>query len=289
MTKEVAHVSPDLPVSEVMAIIERDGGVIIDELFTPEQARELDAQVVPLLDKLPFGTRDEVEVLDEFFGARTKRLTNLVADSPMFRDHFLDNDRILRYIDAMMLPYADSYWLCTGHVVDIHPGQKAQPLHRDMENYPCFRPMGPAGPEVMTNCIVALTETTAELGATRVIPGSNHWPDYSDRGSQDQTVAAEMDPGSALLISGKVVHGGGANVTKDRRRRVLLLAYNLGYLVPEEAHAFTVPMEIAKNLSPRAQQLLGFRSFHNESNEGGTLWGAHYQDLGHFLQLNSAK
>ena len=289
MSREVAHVSPELPVSEVMTIIERDGGVIIDELFTPEQARELDAQVVPLLDKLPFGTRDEVEVLDEFFGARTKRLTNLVADSPMFRDHFLDNDRILRYIDAMMLPYADSYWLCTGHVVDIHPGQKAQPLHRDMENYPCFRPMGPAGPEVMTNCIVALTETTAELGATRVIPGSNHWPDYTDRGSQAQTVAAEMDPGSALLISGKVVHGGGANVTKDRRRRVLLLAYNLGYLVPEEAHAFTVPMEIAKDLSPRAQQLLGFRSFHNESNEGGTLWGAHYQDLEHFLQLNSAK
>ena len=287
MTREVAHASADAPVEEVMEIIERDGGVIIDKLFSREQAQQLDAEVVPLLDELTYGTRDEKEVLDDFFGVRTKRLTNLVADSPTFREHYLDNERILRYIDAMMLPYADSYWLCTGHVVDIHPGQKAQPLHRDMDNYPCFRPMGPASPEVMTNCIVALTDTTEELGATRVIPGSNHWPDYLDRGTPEQTVAAEMEAGSALLISGKVVHGGGANITQDRRRRVLLLAYNLGYLVPEEAHAFTVPMEIAKDLSPRAQQLLGFRSFHNESNEGGTLWGAHYQDLAHFLKLEN--
>ena len=48
----------------------------------------------------------------------------------------------------------------------------------------------------------ALTECTAVLGATRVIPGSNHWPDYNDRGSPEQTVAAEMEPGSALLNLG---------------------------------------------------------------------------------------
>ena len=70
---------------------------------------------------------------------------------------------------------------------------------------------------------------------------------------------------------------------------MLLLAYNLGYLVPEEAHAFTVPMDIAKSLSPRARQLLGFRSFHNETNQGGTLWGANYQDLEHYLNLDTQR
>lgn len=283
---EVARIGADAAVSEVMKIIDRDGGVIVTDLFPRDVVARLDAEVLPQLDAMTYGSKDEKEVLDDFFGARTKRLTNLVASSPTFREHFLDNDRILRYIDAMMLPYADSYWLCTGHVVDIHPGQKAQPLHRDMDNYPCFRPLGPASPEVMTNCIVALTDTTEEIGATRVIPGSNHWPDYNDRGSAEQSVAAEMEAGSALLISGRVVHGGGANTTADRRRRVLLLAYNLGFLVPEEAHAFTVPMELARTLSSRARQLLGFRSFHNESHEGGTLWGANYQDLSHFLALD---
>lgn len=285
MTREVARISADVPIDEVMAIIKRDGGVIIEQLLPREIAEQLDREVLPQLDAMDYGSKDEKEVLDDFFGERTKRLTNLIASSPTFRNHFLDNERILRYIDAMMLPYADAYWLCTGHVVDIHPGQKAQPLHRDMENYPCFKPMGPAGPEVMTNCLVALTDTTEELGATRVIPGSNHWQNFDDRGSLEQSVPAELEAGSALLISGQVVHGGGANTTADQRRRVLLLAYNLGYLVPEEAHAFTVPMEIAKMLSPRAQQLLGFRSFHNESNNGGTLWGANYQDLDHFLKL----
>ena len=33
------------------------------------------------------------------------------------------------------------------------------------------------------------------------------------------TIAAEMDAGDALLFSGKVIHGGGANVTKNERRR----------------------------------------------------------------------
>ena len=287
MSTELARIQPDTPVDEVMEIINRDGGVIIEDLFPREVVEQLDQEVVPLLDAMDYGSKDEAEVLDDFFGDRTKRLTNLIAHSATFRDHFLDNDRILRYIDAMMLPHADSYWLCTGHVVDIHPGQKAQILHRDMENYPCFKPMGPSGPEVMTNCIVALTDTTEEIGATRIIPGSNQWPDFDDRGSPEQSIAAEMKAGSALLISGQVVHGGGANTTKDKRRRVLLLAYNLGYLVPEEAHAFTVPMEIAQSLSKRAQQLLGFRSFHNESNNGGTLWGANYQDLEHFLKLDA--
>lgn len=287
MSREVARIGADAPVDEVMAVIERDGGVIVEALFPREIAERLDREVVPLLDAMDYGSKDEKEVLDDFFGSRTKRLTNLVADCPTFREHFLDNERILRYIDAMMLPYADSYWLCTGHVVDIHPGQKAQPLHRDMENYPCFKPLGPAGPEVMTNCIVALTDTTEEIGATRVIPGSNHWPDFDDRGSPEQSVAASMKVGDALLISGRVVHGGGANTTADRRRRVLLLAYNLGFLVPEEAHAFTVPLDVAKTLSRRARQLLGFRSFHNESKQGGTLWGANYQDLEHFLKLDS--
>ena len=57
-----------------------------------------------------------------------------------------------------------------------------------------------------------------------------------------------MRQGSALLTSCKVVHGGGANVTKDRVRRALAFAFHLGWLVPEEAYPFTVPMELARYL-----------------------------------------
>ena len=48
-----------------------------------------------------------------------------------------------------------------------------------MTNYPVFAPLGPAAPDVMMNFLIALTEFREDNGGTRIIPGSNRWPDYS--------------------------------------------------------------------------------------------------------------
>ena len=69
-------------------------------------------------------------------------------------------------------------------------------------------------------------------------------------------------------------------MTKDRTRRALAVAYNVGWIVPEDAYPFTVPMELARSLSPRAQQLLGFRSF------GDNTWVVNHQELATFLELD---
>ena len=161
-------------------------------------------------------------------------------------------------------------------------------LHRDLENYPVFRGYGPQAPEVMCNCLVALSDYTEEMGATRVIPGSHLWDDFEDRGDQAQTIAAVMEKGDALIYSGKLLHGAGEN-RSNRARRALALAFCPGWLVPEEAYPFVVPMEIARTLSPRAQQLTGFRSFHNAKLGGGSLWQVDYLELADFPRLQSRK
>lgn len=284
-TRRLQTVPRDTPVDDVMAIVARDGGVIIKDLLSKGQVDELNRDVDPALEALHSGGRSGVAELDDFHGDQTKRLTRVMALSRVFREEIIDDDYTLSLIDGMLLPTADSYWLGATQIIEIGPGQKAQTLHRDMGNYPAFYQYGPSGPEVACNILVALRDVTEEIGATRVIPGSNNWSDFADTGTQETTIPAEMDAGSGLLISGKVVHGGGANRSAAADRRVIAIAFNPGFLVPEEAYPFVVPLETAKTLSPRVQQMIGFRSFHNWRHEGGSLWQVDYHELADHLGL----
>nr|WP_246282586.1 phytanoyl-CoA dioxygenase family protein [Paraburkholderia caffeinitolerans] len=208
----------------------------------------------------------------------------MVNWSAYFRAHLLDHRRLLEYVDPFMLKTSDSYWLSTSQLIELQPGEKVQLLHRDGDNYPAFRQFGASAPEIMMNCLIAPSEYTEEMGATRVIPSSNKWEDWSRPVTQADTIAAVMEKGDAFF-SGKVIHGGGANVS-NKPRRELAMAYCPRWLMPEEAYPFQVPIEMARTLSPRAQQLIGFRSFHNQTLEGGSLWQLNYEELGSFLKLD---
>ena len=90
-----------------------------------------------------------------------------------------------------------------------------------------------------------------------------------------------MPAGSALLYSGKVIHGGGANVTKDQWRVGLHAGFCCGWLRAEENYQLTVPLEVARTLPERAQYLLGFRSY--SPDFGGRLGLVDYDDAARLL------
>ncbi|HEM7843286.1 phytanoyl-CoA dioxygenase family protein [Burkholderia multivorans] len=272
------------PADEVKKIIDADGGVIVKGLFAKHVDR-LNEELDPVVSGWREGVKGN-EWMEEFAGRKTKRVTQLVARSKTFREEMIDDATMLSYIDTMMLETSDSYWMNAAQVIQLQPGEKAQMLHRDLENYPIFRKYGPEAPEVMCNCLVALSDYTEDMGATRVIPGSHKWSDFEDRGDPSQTIPAVMEKGDALVYSGKMLHGGGHNAS-NRPRRALALAFCPGWLVPEEAYPFVIPLEIARTMSPRAQQLTGFRSFHNAKLGGGSLWQVDYLELADFLELNS--
>lgn len=269
----------------VRQIIDEDGGVIIKGLFSAQVDR-FNAEMDPIVAGWAEGNTGP-DWMQEFAGKKTKRVTQLIRRSQTFREEMLDHDILLSYIDTLMLETSDAYWMNAAQIIEIQPGEKLQYLHRDLENYPVFRNLGPAGPEVMCNCLVALSEYTEEMGATRIIPGSQHWLDFNDRERIENTptIPVVMEKGDAFLYSGKVVHGGGANVS-NRARRALALAFCPGWLVPEEAYPFAVPLEMARTLSKRAQQLTGFRSQHNQKLGGGTLWSLDYVELAKVLELD---
>lgn len=158
----------------------------------------------------------------------------------------------------------------------IGPGEPAQMLHRDCDNWPQFcTALWPNCPEVTLSAMIALEPVTEELGATRVIPGSHKWTDYTERGEPSQTYPAQMQPGDALVYSGKVLHGGGANQTADQWRRAMHLSFLVGWLTPEESSPIDYTDEELQSQSARVQRLLGHRSYDPRPQHGGGLWLRH--------------
>ncbi|WKG05499.1 phytanoyl-CoA dioxygenase family protein [Mycolicibacterium sp. HK-90] len=270
-------------IADILSIVDRDGGVILEGLLSPDQVARFNADVDSALSALAPGGTHTDELVQEFHGANTKRLTNLVSRSRVFREEIINHDLVHRLCDEIFLEESGTYWMTTAQAIEIGPGNRAQMLHRDLENWFPFVGMGPAGPEITLNFLIALTDFTEENGATRVIPGSNHWPDFEDRGTPEQTVPAVMKAGDALFFSGKTAHGGGANRTTNEYRRAVSFAFNPGYLVGEEAYPFLVDRDVVTTLPPRVQRILGFRSQYPKGSPG--LWMVDYRELADHLAL----
>ncbi|MBB4981668.1 MULTISPECIES: phytanoyl-CoA dioxygenase family protein [Streptomyces] len=281
--QDLTSVAADTSAEEILRIVARDGGVIIKNFLTQEQVDRFNSEIESPLQALNPGSTHENEIVAAFHGHNTKRLTNLVTHSATFRSEIIDHPLVHEISDSVFLEESGTYWMTTAQVIEIGPNSQAQLLHRDLENWFPFVGLGPSGPEVSINFLVALTDFTEENGATRVIPGSNHWSDFEDRGTPEQTIPAVMSAGDALFISGKVVHGGGANQTSDFYRRAVAFTFNAGYLTGEEAYPFLVDKELAKTLSPRVQRILGFRSQYPTGSPG--LWQVNYADLADYLNL----
>lgn len=260
------------------------GGVVIEGFLTPEQVKQLNSDLDKPFSELYMGSKSANKAIQDFHGLQTKRLTNLVTHSRVFREEILDMDLTYDICDRAFADDNGAYWMAAAQAIEINPGNKAQKLHRDQSQYKVFQILGPDGPEAALNFLIAVTDFTEENGATRVIPGSHKWADFAELGSQDDTVPAVMKAGDALLITGKVVHGGGSNGTASEKRRGVGFAFTPSYLTPEEAYPFQISMETAKTMSKRAQRSIMFRSVY-PPNSGG-LWQCDYSELADFTGLD---
>ncbi len=206
-----------------------------------------------------------------FVGANTVRFSSLGRLTPAFFD-LLDNEAFAALADAVLLPTCGSYWVNTAQVMYIGPGEPAQALHRDANNWwELVERTWPDSPEITLSAMIGLEEVTEELGATRVVPGSHRGGELARFGDRP-SVPAELGPGDALVYSGYALHGGGANRTTDRWRRALHLSFVAGWLTPEEASPLDYARGELDDRSPRVQRLLGHRSYDPRPRPGGGLW-----------------
>lgn len=276
------------PPEDVARIVARDGGVILTGALTRDQVDAVNGELDGPFGALRPGnfSTGEDSFIADFYGHTTVRLLHCVRYSKTLRDAFLDQAIIQEYAAATMTGPVGSHTMYSSQGIAIHPGEKVQMLHRDDQGLASI--LGTHhrdGTSIQVNFLLALTEVTEEMGATRVIPGSHLWEDFTDPGTHEQTIPATMEPGDVLFINGKVLHGGGANVTEDRVRRVLSTAISPGIILGEEAWPHVIPLEEVKTYSPRLQAMLGFHSISVAGEQPGFLWRAESLPLQNYLKL----
>ena len=243
---KIEHLSKDVAPETVAELLKRDGAVIVDEVISTREVDAVTTELKPWLDATPFGP-------DDFSGRRTKRTGGLVARSPLCRE--LVMHPLVLGAAGKLLDKATSFQLHLTQVIAIGPGEPAQPVHRDQWAFDFF-PF-PKDYEVQCNTIWAMTDFTEENGATRIIPGSNHFEDRMQFEGK-HTIPAEMKKGSVLFYNGSVYHGGGAN-RSDATRVGVNITYNVSWLRQEENQYLSVPQDIAKTLPIPLLKLIGYR------------------------------
>ena len=106
-----------------------------------------------------------------------------------------------------------------------------------------------------------IDDFTTANGATRYIPGSNHWNGEGQgqlEAYKDQLVPIEAPAGSALIMEGRLLHTNGVN-TNGVRRGGIFSWYTLPIYLPQENWSLSANPAIRQFGSETLQTLLGFR------------------------------
>jgi ectoine hydroxylase-related dioxygenase (phytanoyl-CoA dioxygenase family) len=273
---ELERIPADAPTSLIVKALERDGAVIVEDLLDADLLARFNAELDPFIENAPVA--DDRKFINDavqwFFGAQTRDVTGVAGLSRVFATEILTHPTFTSICDAILLPSCSSYQLNIAHVLDRGPGSEQQFVHRDELVWVHLpKPHG----EVQLASVIALVDFTADNGATRVVPGSHRWePDRVPTG--DELVPAEMAAGSAVIYLGSALHGGGANVTADVRRRGMHVSYCVGWLRTEENQYLSTPIEVVRTLPPESQALLGYASHDAIASGGGYLGAVRVQD-----------
>ena len=243
---ELVHLQNTSTAEDIIEVLNNDAGVIIDGLIDQKEVNLLNKDLAPYLKNDVFGR-------DEFTGFKTKRIGALIARSEACRNLAMQ-PLVNEVSEKYLSPFCDGYQLHFTSAVSIGPGESKQILHRDRGIWGGYLPRRV---EPLMSTIWAVTEFTKENGATQIVPGSHLWE--KDRIPKENEIAyAEMKPGSVLLYTGTVLHGGGSNSSKNDIRTGVFLHYALNWLRQEENQYLSCPPDIAKDISQEVRSLIGY-------------------------------
>jgi len=221
--------------------LRRDGYCIVKAAIDPAQVRAIAADLAERFERTPF-----CEGL--FYGERTKRFGGVLKRSAS-AEAFVRHPLVLEIAEAVLGPSCDRIQLNLTQALQIHPGQPAQPPHRDETMWG-----GPKGEmEYLVNVMWPFGPYRASNGATAIYPGS-----HNGGAGAGQPIAAEMDAGDVLIFLGSTLHGGGANQS-EAPRTGMVVSYCLGWLKPYENQWLVYPPQVARHFSPQLAALAGYQ------------------------------
>lgn len=223
-----------------IAALEADGYAIVEGLADRGTIASLAAELRPHFDAQA-----------ERRNATARIHSRVLAAAPALQQRMVD-PLVMGVMKRLLGPHCVRFQLSSVQGIEVGPGATDQELHRDDDIFRLPHPH----PVFEVNVMWAVTDFTAENGATRVVPGSHLWP--SGRGPEAGTeIAAAMPAGSALLWLGSTWHGAGANRT-DRARIGVYAGYSLGWLRQEEMMYLALPPDAVRPMPEALQRLIGY-------------------------------
>ncbi|MGB1311709.1 MAG: phytanoyl-CoA dioxygenase family protein [Leucothrix sp.] len=232
---------------DIVTALMQHGGVIIEQLVDEATIDKVANELRPHFDKQGH------KFQNDFNGYKTLRLGGILGISRASAE-LIAHQRVMEVADAVLLRHCQNYRIGSCTAIEIHPGEKAQSLHRDDDFYPIPIP----GVEFQISAMWALDDFTIENGATRVALG-DHAPENLHNIDDADVVQAVMPKGSVLFYLGSTVHGGGANASNTPRKG-LINTYSLGWLRQEENHYLTIPRETADSYPEHVRRLMGYQT-----------------------------
>ena len=276
---KLQHFQATDDISQITQGLLEDGGIIVEDVLNTDLLNTLNAEIDPLLEAADPAHKQLNPALDFFFGTRTRHVTGLAAKSNTFAENVMLHPLFTGLCDNILLPNCADYILNVAHMMSRGTSAEQQLFHRDED---IWIHMPKERPHLQVATIIAMVDFTRENGATVVVPGSHRWA--RGRKPEDHEIAyAEMPAGSAVIYLGSTIHAGGNNSVPDIWRTGIHMSYCLGWLRTAENNLLATPPEIARTLSRRAQQLLGYGVHDSIEDHGGYLGMVDLKDPGEWL------
>ncbi|KAI1620143.1 hypothetical protein EDD37DRAFT_187429 [Exophiala viscosa] len=258
----VERLPADTPLEQILSVLDRDGGLVITKVISQETIDKIAEELKP--HEQP----DQVWK-GNFFPEATKRICGSVGKSQTYAKEFFLNPLYQEICNRLLTltkksRCGDGYRTLVCKPIgnastsfDIGPGAEAQQLHRDDGVHHITHPTKPT----QINMLCAWTRTTAENGATVVVPGSHKWADQKEnQPPPEKAVPVCLEPGDALIFDGAIFHGGGANVTQSERRKVFGAFMTQGNHRSEENIFLQLPPEVAKDYPIEVLEVYGYKA-----------------------------
>jgi ectoine hydroxylase-related dioxygenase (phytanoyl-CoA dioxygenase family) len=242
---ELTHFSPDTAASTISDHLRLHGYAIVDDVADGDVLDRLERESQPYIDASAAGR-------DEYDGKHTRRTGMLIARCPAARELIM-HPTVVDTVKAF-LSHVTAVQLHLTQIISIEPGETQQKLHRDQMAFDFF-PF-PADYHAQCNTMWALTDFTAENGATHIAPGTSGMTD--EAAALVATAQAEMRRGGVLFYDGKVLHGGGANRSTGVRRGVNI-TYSVGWVRQEENQFLATSPEVARTLDDELLKMMGYQ------------------------------
>ena len=242
----LSHHLDQAALENALFTLEADGFVVFESVMTTDQINAVREALEPHFDRALRGRND-------FEGFSTHREYALMGKGAIFPE-LATHPLALAFAEATM---GASCLLSAFLAIQLYPGETVQPWHADDGHCHSPRPRAP----LQCSAFWTIDETTAENGATEVIPGSHRWSDTDAAGrlrsGEAKTQQIALPPGSLMIALGTLMHRGGAN-RSDSPRLILTPQYCPGWVRPLESMLLSVPQTAVRAMSERARELCGY-------------------------------